>query len=409
MEPEEIAVVLSRASELHSKLNDGIQHLLTSPSTPPLASPSLSARQQPIDGPVTDFSARPNLQNGVASPHSTPGDASVEVRSLTSIRDALEILADQLESLQVLQQQQRAERDAGLTEVEESRRILLKRLKEHKGRDSDIVQEALAFAGGTVSEMDDLPLPPYPKIDNDEFPQVGPISIPSRGSLTRRRSNMFDEQDDRSEGLDFEQEEGQEDDGGSDGDLGFEYEEDKDPDNLVGIALDMANTVKSSRAVTFLENAIRRSFAFIGQIAEKISGQVTGPSSKVVLIAVSTLAVLSLTDIGEKRRKSIHRVTRIPAHRSHHHHMGDHPSASSSQHSEKVQSKLSLHEEHNKHVKDDCPHATASGKPSAYDEKSKHIRSREIDDEFPKCTVRERLELPFYQELLTPDVLYGRG
>ena len=68
-----------------------------------------------------------------------------------------------------MQQQQRLRRDAALVELEESRTVLLQRLKDHEGRESEVVQEALAFVGEPVKKSDDLPLPPY----------LHPVSIPS--------------------------------------------------------------------------------------------------------------------------------------------------------------------------------------------------------------------------------------
>lgn len=367
MEPEEIAVVLSRASELHSKLSDTIHRL-------------------------------PDLPNG---PSNT---ASAELQSLASVRDALELLEEQLDALQVLQQQQRAERDAGLAAIEESRRVLLRRLNEHTGRELEVIQEALAFAGGTVPEKEDLPLPPYPKIYDEESPQVRPVSVPSRGSRPEGRSEMGEEQQDRSEVLDFEVEDAQEDDEGSEGD--FEYEEEREPDSLIGVAVNAANAVKTSGAFAFVVPSVKSSVSFLGSIVEKVTGQVTGPSSKVLLIVVSTLAVLSLTDLGERRRKSVSRVSKTPAHRSQHHH---HHHIAAAQLNGQADCVKSPHAECSPHAKDEPSH-TSKVEPPAPDEQSpKKSMKMNLGDEFPKCVVRERLELPFYQELQTPDVLYGRG
>lgn len=60
-------------------------------------------------------------------------------------------------------------RDAALVELEESRAILLQSLKDHEGRESEVVQEALAFVGEPVKKSDDLALPPY----------LHPVSSPS--------------------------------------------------------------------------------------------------------------------------------------------------------------------------------------------------------------------------------------
>jgi hypothetical protein len=65
--------------------------------------------------------------------------------------------------VQSMQNHQRAEKDAVLAELEESRHLLLLKLKNHQGREWEVVQEALAFAGEPVEERDDLLLPPYPR------------------------------------------------------------------------------------------------------------------------------------------------------------------------------------------------------------------------------------------------------
>ena len=42
-------------------------------------------------------------------------------------------------------------------------------------------------------------------------------------------------------------------------------------------------------------------------------------------------------------------------------------------------------------------------------EQSAYKVDEEDDEYFPKCIVRERIELPFYKDLQAPDILYGRG
>lgn len=61
-----------------------------------------------------------------------------------------------------MQQQQRYEREVALGEIEQSRKMLLEKLKEYKGEDLEVIQEASAFAGETVEHNNDLLLPPYP-------------------------------------------------------------------------------------------------------------------------------------------------------------------------------------------------------------------------------------------------------
>lgn len=65
-------------------------------------------------------------------------------------------------NLQVLQQQQRYEREIALAEIENSRKMLINKLKEYKGKDLEVIHEASTFASETVEPNNDLLLPPYP-------------------------------------------------------------------------------------------------------------------------------------------------------------------------------------------------------------------------------------------------------
>ena len=65
-------------------------------------------------------------------------------------------------SLQILQQQQRADREAALSDLEECKRIFLERLRRHQGTEREVVEEALAFAGEPVYENDNSHEPSYP-------------------------------------------------------------------------------------------------------------------------------------------------------------------------------------------------------------------------------------------------------
>eukprot|EP00262_Sarcandra_glabra_P005685 TRINITY_DN17452_c0_g1_i1.p1 TRINITY_DN17452_c0_g1~~TRINITY_DN17452_c0_g1_i1.p1 ORF type:complete len:281 (-),score=51.11 TRINITY_DN17452_c0_g1_i1:118-960(-) len=133
MDGDEIGVVLSRASELRSKITICI-----------------------------DKATRHDKQE-LGGHHGTiDGESDDESESLLNIRDALESLEKQLSSLQDLQQQQRYEREATLAEIDHSRTILLKKLKEYKGEDLEVIHEVSSFAGETVERDDDLLLPPYP-------------------------------------------------------------------------------------------------------------------------------------------------------------------------------------------------------------------------------------------------------
>lgn len=82
--------------------------------------------------------------------------------SLSNIYDCLTSFLTFFLFLQALQQQQQYEREAALADIENSRRKLLDKLKDYKGKDLEVIQEASAFAGETVEHNGDLLLPPYP-------------------------------------------------------------------------------------------------------------------------------------------------------------------------------------------------------------------------------------------------------
>ncbi|XP_058080746.1 uncharacterized protein LOC131228928 [Magnolia sinica] len=171
MEADGTGIVLSRASELRSKINSCIDR----------ATQQQKKRQEGVDS---------HLHHGGANDDHDNDDEEAE--SLLNIRDALESLEEQLASLQALQQQQRYEREATLSEIDRSRKILLKKLKEYKGEDLEVIREAAAFAGETVDQDDDLLLPPYPSrlpdssiLDESYHPRIPPIHNNSaRNGLT---------------------------------------------------------------------------------------------------------------------------------------------------------------------------------------------------------------------------------
>ncbi|MQL92467.1 hypothetical protein Taro_025083 [Colocasia esculenta] len=73
--------------------------------------------------------------------------AIAETRSLNAIRTALEDFEEQLEFFHTVQSQQRAERDAAIARLEQSRIILAMRLADHHGKRYKVIEEAMAFVG----------------------------------------------------------------------------------------------------------------------------------------------------------------------------------------------------------------------------------------------------------------------
>ncbi|KAI0501481.1 hypothetical protein KFK09_016426 [Dendrobium nobile] len=106
--------------------------------------------------------------------------------SLFGIREALESLEKQLASLQDLQQRQRHEREAVLTQIDHSRKALFIKLEEYKGEDLEIIHEAAAFARENVEQDGAFFLPQYPShFPPDSFvvKDNDPSSFSSKNSL----------------------------------------------------------------------------------------------------------------------------------------------------------------------------------------------------------------------------------
>lgn len=84
-----------------------------------------------------------------------------------------------------------------LAEIENSRKMLLNKLKEYKGEDLEVIHEASAFACETVEHNSDLQLPPYPSrppislcIENGYLPQFTTSGKTLRnGTVTSGQTN----------------------------------------------------------------------------------------------------------------------------------------------------------------------------------------------------------------------------
>lgn len=109
MEAEEIGVVLARASELHAKINDAIERAMKSAFLHSTSGKSLDSEY-----PSSSYAAAATGQEEkeydnfelydereVVGAASVTGVGNAEARSLSSIRDALAVLEEQLEALQV--------------------------------------------------------------------------------------------------------------------------------------------------------------------------------------------------------------------------------------------------------------------------------------------------------------------
>jgi hypothetical protein len=109
MEPDEIGVVLARASELHAKISDAIERALksevlinTGGRSPKDGESGDNPAGSPTSAHLGSYGGKESQQRRMSeSDGGERGESSAEARSLGAIRDALEILEEQLESLQV--------------------------------------------------------------------------------------------------------------------------------------------------------------------------------------------------------------------------------------------------------------------------------------------------------------------
>ncbi|CAF1955540.1 unnamed protein product [Brassica oleracea var. botrytis] len=149
MEDEEgIGLILARATELRLKIADRIDTSSTDVSSP------REGKKDEIAG---------NQEKDFDSFSSDDADDEEEAdEQLLRIRDALESLESQLAALQNLRQRQQYEKQVALSEIDYSRKILLEKLKEYKGKELEVLREASTFAGERVDYENDLLLPPYP-------------------------------------------------------------------------------------------------------------------------------------------------------------------------------------------------------------------------------------------------------
>ncbi|KAG8368286.1 hypothetical protein BUALT_Bualt15G0029500 [Buddleja alternifolia] len=107
---------------------------------------------------------------------------------------------------QALQQQQWYEKEAALAEIEHSQKKLLKELKEYKGKDFEVIHEAIAFASET-EDKNDLLLPPYPSrpsqssLSNNSYLSTSPPTrkFPQNGLKNKVANNFQNTESDRSQ------------------------------------------------------------------------------------------------------------------------------------------------------------------------------------------------------------------
>ncbi|GJN19514.1 hypothetical protein PR202_gb06797 [Eleusine coracana subsp. coracana] len=151
----EAGAALERIWDLHDRLSDAIlsasrARLLLPPPGPAPSAPAACAHCggcRGVDGGRNGcvFVKGGGEDGGAAL--DAAAEAVAEARSLHAIRSALEDLDDNLAFLHSVQSQQRAERDAAIARLEQSRLALAMRLAEHQGKKYRVIDEALEFVG----------------------------------------------------------------------------------------------------------------------------------------------------------------------------------------------------------------------------------------------------------------------
>ncbi|KAK8486251.1 hypothetical protein V6N11_012993 [Hibiscus sabdariffa] len=157
MEEEGVGLALARATELRLKISNCIAKATAAKPV---------CEQCPQN--QTDENGSLNGDTGLSlNSHRSLGGADEEeeeetTERLLNIRDAIESLESHLLALQNLQHQQSYEKEVALAEIDYSRRVVLEKLEEYRGKGMEVILEASAFFSKTVENNSDLLLPPYP-------------------------------------------------------------------------------------------------------------------------------------------------------------------------------------------------------------------------------------------------------
>ncbi|KAI3471195.1 hypothetical protein Pfo_027858 [Paulownia fortunei] len=194
MEVDEIEAVLEKIWDLHDKLSDAIHsisraHFLNSIKNPTRKSDEFyfhrkkkSADDDPENKSGPGFVFVKEFRVDEDEP------AVQEAKSLYAIRTALENLEDQLEFFHTVQTQQRAERDAAIARLEQSRIILAMRLAEHQGKKYKVIEEAQALVGD-VRDASRFVAPEY-VYGSAPYPS-GENFVPQKGKKPNALVNFF--------------------------------------------------------------------------------------------------------------------------------------------------------------------------------------------------------------------------
>lgn len=147
MEIEEIEAVLEKIWDLHDKLSDAIHSISRTHFLNSIKALKKSDKKKLYNDVVEENRAGFVFVKGLRVDDNESASSIQEAKSLNAIRTALENLEDQLECLHTVQTHQRAEKDAAIARLEQSRIVLAMRLSEHHGKKHKVIEEALAFVG----------------------------------------------------------------------------------------------------------------------------------------------------------------------------------------------------------------------------------------------------------------------
>ncbi|XP_062223585.1 plastid division protein PDV1-like [Phragmites australis] len=181
----EAEAVLERIWSLHDRLSDAIlassRARLLLPPPLPAHSANGAHRGGGRNGCVF---VKGGGERGAAL--AAAAEAVAEARSLHAIRSALEDLEDHLEFLHTVQSQQRAEWDAAIARLEQSRLVLAMRLAEHQGKKYRVIDEALAFVGEVSVKSRFI----SPEDVRATHSQSGDDAEDNRGNVSRIMANV---------------------------------------------------------------------------------------------------------------------------------------------------------------------------------------------------------------------------
>ncbi|CAO2194259.1 unnamed protein product [Urochloa humidicola] len=151
MGPEEVEAVLETIWDLHDKVSGAIHGLSRAHFLRAVRRRASAAGDKPAGLVYVKGGGLAVVGDGDEA--AALEALAEEARSLHAIRAALEDLEDQFECFLAVQSQQQAERDFALARLEQSRIMLAIRLKEHHGKNHEVIDEASDFVHNVYQDV----------------------------------------------------------------------------------------------------------------------------------------------------------------------------------------------------------------------------------------------------------------